>query len=57
MYGEKAPHTLVGVLSWGTGPSPCAPGTQEINAWASLLAPPHQAWLTQELALLGHSYP
>lgn len=96
IYGEKAPYTLIGVLSWvrglwagvgvgvghtpprnsttafhtplqtphnntphhqGTGPSPCAPGTHEINAWASLLAPDHQAWLAAELKLLGHSYP
>lgn len=31
--------TLAGVLSWGTGASPCAPGSQEINVWASMIDP------------------
>lgn len=42
----------LGVLSWGTGPSPCAPGPGEINAWASLLAPTNRDWLDRELAAL-----
>ena len=44
------------MLSWGTGPEPCAPGTREVDAWSSLLAPEHQAWLAEQLAALGHSY-
>lgn len=40
VLGEEADSLmLMGVLSWGTGDSPCAPGSYEINAWASMLDP------------------
>ena len=55
LYGDQEPYLLLGALSWGTGPSPCAPGPSHVNAWASLLAPAHRDWLDGGLAALQSS--
>jgi len=54
VLGDQPPYILLGQLSSGAGPSPCAPG--EVNWWASLLDPGHQRWLRTELRKLGHRY-
>ncbi|EFN52899.1 hypothetical protein CHLNCDRAFT_54226 [Chlorella variabilis] len=54
IYGDDpGPYIQVGVLSWGLGPSPCAPGAVGVNWWASLLYPPHRKWLARKLKKLG----